>query len=223
MAFAATALIIGAPVPYTAGVIPGIVLAAGRSVRMGRAKALLPCGPGGVSFVHAVAAALCAGGAEEALVVGRPEDAELRGAVERLPVRARYVENPDADTGQLSSVLAGLAAADHPGVSGILLTPVDAPLITSATVAALVARFRTGAGPIVRASHQGRHGHPVLFGRAMFDALRHADPAVGARAVLRGHPEAVVEVEVGDPGVLLDVDTPEDYEALQRGNPSPES
>lgn len=209
--------------PYTAGMIPGIVLAAGRSVRMGRAKALLPCGPEGITFVHAVAAALCAGGAEEALVVGRPEDAELRGAVERLPVRARYVENPDADTGQLSSVLAGLAAADHPGVSGVLVTPVDAPLITAATVAALIARFRAGAGPIIRASHQGRHGHPVLFGRAMFDALRHAHPAVGARAVLRGHPEAVVEVDVGDPGVILDVDTPEDYEALQRGNPSPES
>ncbi len=183
---------------------------------MGRPKALLPCGGGGLTFVHRVAAALCGGGAEEALIVGRSEDEALRAEVQRLPVPARYIENPDADRGQLSSLLSGLGAADHPGVSGVLVTPVDAPLITAATVAALLVRFRSGAGPIIRAVHQGRHGHPVLFGRAVFDALRHADPSVGARAVMHAHATGVVNVETGDPGVVGDVDTPEDYDALPR-------
>ncbi len=200
--------------PYTATVIPAIVLAAGRSERMGRPKALLPCGPDGLSFVRRIATTLCQGGVVEALIVGRSDDEELRAEVERLTVPARYVENPDPDRGQLSSLLAGLDAADRPGVHGILVTPVDAPLITAASVAALVARFRSGAGPIVRAVCQGRHGHPVLFGRAVFEALRHADPAVGARSVVRAYADRVVEVETGDPGVVADVDTPEDYDAL---------
>jgi molybdenum cofactor cytidylyltransferase len=53
----------------------------------------------------------------------------------------------------------------------------------------------------------------VVFGRAVFDALRRADPATGAKAVVRAHP--VLDVEVDDPGVLLDIDTPEDYQALR--------
>ncbi len=194
--------------------IPAIILAAGRSERMGRPKALLPSGPGGWTFVRRVATTVCAGGAEEALVVGRPDDEALRTEVEQLAVRVRYVENPDADRGQLSSVLAGLAAADHPGVSAVLVVPVDAPLITASTVATLLARFRAGAGPIVRAVYQGRHGHPVIFGRAVFDALRRADPSVGARAVLRAYAAQVVDVETADPGVVGDVDTPADYQAL---------
>lgn len=202
--------------PYTARMIPGIVLAAGGSVRMGRPKALLRCGAGGLTFVHCAAAALCGGGAEEALVVGRPEDEALRAEVDAMPLRARYVENPAADSGQLSSVLAGLAAADRPGVSAVVVVPVDAPLIRPDTVAALVARFRAGGGAIVRAVHGGRHGHPVVFGRLAFDALRHADPSVGARAVLRAHAAWVVDVEVDDPGVLGDVDTPADYDGLPR-------
>jgi molybdenum cofactor cytidylyltransferase len=200
---------------YTASVVPGVILAAGRSERMGRPKALLPSGPDGSTFVRRLAVALCDGGVEEALIVGRPEDEALRAEVLALPVRARYVENPSADEGQLSSLLAGLSAADRPGVSGVLVAPVDAPLIAAATVAALLDEFRATRAPIVRAVHHGRHGHPVLFGREMFDALRHADPAVGARAVLRAHADRLVNVDVDDPGVLGDVDTPADYRALR--------
>jgi CTP:molybdopterin cytidylyltransferase MocA len=183
---------------------------------MGRSKALLPFGDGGDTFVRRLAVVLCEGGVEEALVVGRPEDELLRAEVEALDVRARYVENPKADEGQLSSVLAGLAAADRPGVRAILVTPVDAPLIVPATVAALLAAFRSSVAPVVRAVHLGRHGHPVIFSREVFEDLRHADPELGARAVLRAHAARVVDVEVADPGVLGDVDTPGEYDALRR-------
>jgi molybdenum cofactor cytidylyltransferase len=183
---------------------------------MGRSKALLPCGDRGDTFVRRLAMVLCEGGVEEALIVGRPEDDELRAEVEGLAVQSRYVENPRADEGQLSSVLAGLAAADRPGVRAILVTPVDAPMIAPATVAALLAEFRSSAAPIVRAVHVHRHGHPVIFSREVFEDLRHADPALGARAVLRAHAVRLVDVEVEDPGVLGDVDTPADYDALRR-------
>jgi CTP:molybdopterin cytidylyltransferase MocA len=181
-------------------------------MRMGRPKALLPCGPSGHSFVRRLAQALHDGGVDEVLVVGRVEDDTLRIEVEALPVPARYVENPGADGGQLTSVLAGLAVADRPGVTGLLVTPVDAPMIAFATVSTLIRTFRSTHAPVVRAVHNGRHGHPVIFARAVFAELRHADPSVGARAVVRAYAGRVVEVEVDDPGVIGDVDTPGDYE-----------
>jgi molybdenum cofactor cytidylyltransferase len=193
--------------------IPGVVLASGLSARMGRAKALLTLPGTTVTFVEAVVRTLLDGGAADALVVGRPDDQALRAEVDRLGGRARFVENPRADTGQLSSVLAGLNAADRPGTRAVLVIPVDLPLVAPATVRALLDAFATSPAPIVRATHHGVHGHPVVFGREVFEALRHASPALGARSVVHAHP--VLEVEVPDPGVLRDVDTPEDYDGLQ--------
>jgi molybdenum cofactor cytidylyltransferase len=193
--------------------VTGIILAAGRSSRMGRAKPLLTC-PDGRTFVHRLAASLCDGGVQATVVVGRPEDDPLRAEVAALGLPVRFVENPDADAGQLSSLLAGLRAADGAGVRAVLAAPVDAPLVASDTIAALLAVFGSTGAPIVRAVYNGRHGHPVLFSRAMFEDLRRADPAVGAKAVLRAHARAILDVEVDDPGVVADVDTPEDYRRL---------
>jgi molybdenum cofactor cytidylyltransferase len=195
--------------------IPALILAAGRSSRMGRAKALLPCGPDGESFVATLAAALARGGVPEIVVIGRPGDHALQAEVARVRTAipcVQYIENPDADAGQLSSLLAGLEAIDRTGVRGFLMIPVDVPLVSSRTVAALLAAFDETSGPIVRPVHRGRHGHPVIFARALFDELRRADPSIGARAVVRGH--AAAGVDVDDPGVLMDVDTPEDYERM---------
>jgi molybdenum cofactor cytidylyltransferase len=193
--------------------VVGIILAAGRSSRMGRSKALLTS-PDGRTFVHRLACAFCDGGLQEAIIVGRPEDAALQAEVATIAAPVRFAANADADAGQLSSLLAGLRAADGPGVSAVLVCPVDAPLIRGETVAALVAVFSSTGAPIVRAVHGGRHGHPVVFSRAMFDELRRADMAVGAKAVLRAHEHAIVNVDVDDPGAVSDVDTPADYRAL---------
>jgi molybdenum cofactor cytidylyltransferase len=182
---------------------------------MGRSKALLTIPSGAATFVAHLAATLLEGGAADALVVGRADDRALLDELERLPGAVRFVPNPNADTGQLSSVLAGLNAADRPGTSAILVTPVDLPLVSAATVSTLLAAFRAGSFPIARVTHGGRHGHPVVFGRSVFDALRHADAATGAKSVVRSHP--VLDVEVPDPGVLHDVDTPEDYARLNTG------
>jgi molybdenum cofactor cytidylyltransferase len=197
-------------------VIPGVILAAGLSSRMGRPKALLPVSPGGPTFVAHLSAALLFGGVADVIVVARPDDVALAAEVAGLGARVRVVLNPHADQGQLSSLLAGLNAADRPGVHGLLVTPVDAPLVRSDTVARLLSAFEVRGAPLVRATSGGRHGHPVIFGRAVFDALRHADPNIGAKAVVQTQASDVVDVEVDDAGVLDDIDRPEDYGRLVR-------
>lgn len=182
---------------------------------MGRSKALLRAGSGGALFVARAVAALHDGGACDVIVVCRSDDDELKGALGQLSMPVRVVENARADEGgQLSSVLVGLNVADRPGTTGVMILPVDVPLVTAATVRALIAAFDRTHAPIVRAVHAGRHGHPVIFARAVFDELRHADPSVGAKAVLRAHAAAIVDLEVPDPGAVEDVDTPEDYTRL---------
>jgi molybdenum cofactor cytidylyltransferase len=197
--------------------VPGLVLASGRSARMGRPKALLPCGPGGCSFLAKVVTTLTSGGITDIVVVGRAGDEGLKTELERLDggdSRLRYASNPNAEMGQLSSVVAGLSLADRPGVLGILVIPVDMPLVLPATVRQLLAIFNSTRAPIVRPVHQGAHGHPVIFSRVLFDQLRHADPSIGARSVVRAHADVIVDVEVADPGTITDVDTPEDYARL---------
>jgi molybdenum cofactor cytidylyltransferase len=192
-------------------VVPGAILASGSSRRMGRSKALLPAGAGGPTFVRRLADALRAGGIIDVLVVGRPEDSGLRAEVSALGEDVRFVENRHAEDGQISSIVAAVNVADHPGVHGLLAVPVDQPLITPASVATLLAAYLQTRPPIARATFRGRHGHPVVFGPAVFGELRRADRHVGARMVLRAHAGAILDVEVPDEGVVIDVDNPDDY------------
>ena len=189
--------------------ISAILLAAGASSRMGSPKALLRTG--NRTFVRAILETLRSAGVTDAVVVIRSGQPKVIAEIEATGF-ARHVLNPRPDDGQLSSLLAGLDAVDRDGVEGVLVTLVDVPLIGADAVRALIARARASDAAILRAVHQGRHGHPVLFKRAVFDALRSADPALGAKAVLQGH--AVDNVETGDPAVTEDVDTPEDYRRL---------
>jgi molybdenum cofactor cytidylyltransferase len=180
---------------------------------MGEAKALLPVGVGGPSFVSRLTAVFLEGGAADVIVVGRPDDPALAVEVERIATGAavRLVLNEHADRGQLSSLLVGVNAADKPGVTGVLVCPVDAPMILAASVRTLLAEFLSRRPLIARATHQGRHGHPVIFARRLFDDLRRADPSVGAKDVLRRNAAALIDVELDDPGVVQDIDGPDDY------------
>lgn len=195
--------------------IPGIVLSAGDSSRMGRPKALLPIGPKGESFLQRIARVLREGGAEEVIVVlGRDADL-VRAAMPLAPHEMRLIDNKNYEQGQLSSLLTGLRAADRPGVRAVLVTLVDVPLVSAETVRTLLdAYHRAGGAPIVRPTKQGRHGHPVIFDRALFQELRHADAATGARSVVHRHRTDMLEVEITDEGSFIDIDTPEDYERL---------
>lgn len=193
--------------------IPAVILAAGLSTRMGgRSKALLRL-PDGRTFVDRLVSTLTAAGVADIVVVlGHDADA-VRASLPSSPA-VRPVINADYRSGQFSSVLAGLAAAERPGVEAILLTLVDVPLVSQATVRAVVERFRATGAPIVRPVCGGQHGHPVLISRALFPLLRAADETQGAKPVVRAHVSVAGDVEVSDAHAFRDVDTPPEYAAL---------
>ncbi|MCX6552272.1 MAG: nucleotidyltransferase family protein [Acidobacteria bacterium] len=191
--------------------IVGIVLAAGASTRMGRPKALLPIGTD--RFVTRVCRTLVAGGISDIVIVAGPEADSVRDVTAEAGLAVRVVTNPRRDEGQLTSLLAGLAEADRPGVEGVLVHLVDSPLVTPATVRSVVDAFRHGQAAIVRPAVDGRHGHPVLFGRRLFDELRRSvHEPLGAKAVVRAHAAESCTVPVPDEGACRDIDTREDYE-----------
>jgi CTP:molybdopterin cytidylyltransferase MocA len=199
--------------------VPGIVLAAGRSARMGRPKAALRLGPDGPTFAAAAVAALRGGGIDRVVVVAGAHPEAVRDALAGVQ-GVELVVHPDWTSGQLSSLLAGLAVVDGPSVDAVAVTLVDVPLVRPATVAALVAAWRRSRAAVVRPAIGDRHGHPVILDRSTFAALRAAPLEVGAKAVIAAHRAAVLDLPVDDPGALRDVDTPGDYAALLAGVPA---
>ncbi len=199
--------------------ICAVVLAAGQSSRMGRPKALLRCAPTNDTFLVRIVRTVRDGGVSDVVVVGRPEDEALRAHAAGFLPPIEYVANPAPLRGQLSSLIVGIDCVEARGAGAVLVMPVDIPLVSARTIARVLAAAADSTALIVRATHDGRHGHPVLFRRAVFHALRAADAAVGAKAVLHSHAEQVLNVEVDDPGVLRDFDAPEDYERIFRLSP----
>jgi molybdenum cofactor cytidylyltransferase len=193
-----------------ASVIPAIVLAAGRSSRMGRAKATLPAGDGDTFLTRIVRTLLDAGVDDVIVVVGHDADL-IAGSFSESGLPARFVVNHDYDRGQLSSLVAGLNAIDRPGVAAALLTLVDVPLVSESTVRAVIDSYRRTHAPIVRPTSGDRHGHPLLIARSLFDALRAADPSAGAKPIVRTHASAAGDIAIEDEGAFLDVDTEEEY------------
>ena len=198
-----------------ATVIPAIVLAAGKSSRMGRPKGTLPL-DGGDTFVTRIVRTFAAAAIEDVIVVVGHDANAIVDAFSRTDLSATFVENPDYERGQLSSLLAGLRVVDRPGVVATLVTLVDVPLVGAATVRAVVGRYLATHAPIVRPVRGGDHGHPVLIDRSLFDSLRHADPRLGAKEVVRAHVSSLGDVEVDDDGAFTDIDTPVEYERLRQ-------
>jgi molybdenum cofactor cytidylyltransferase len=192
--------------------IPAIVLAAGKSTRLGRQKATLPLAAD--TFLSRIVRTFHdAGVSDVIIVVGHLAD-RITSSWSSASGGVRFVLNPNYESGQFSSLLAGLDALDMQTVSGALVTLVDVPLVSSATVRAVVDRYLTTHAPIVRPTRGTEHGHPVLIDRSLFDALRRADPLVGAKAIVRAHASQQGDVEIHDDGAFRDVDTVADYQRL---------
>lgn len=196
--------------------IAAVVLAAGLSSRMGgRPKGLLRFDDRDTFVSRIVRTFNEAGVGEVVVVVGHQGDA-VALEVEQSGLPARIVRNERYLQGQFTSVIAGVDAVDRDGVEGLLLALVDAPAFSAETVRALVERFEQTHAPVVRAVRGPLHGHPVLLGRVLCDALRHADPSSGAKPIVRAHVSHEGDVEVNDEGAFVDVDTPAEYAELPR-------
>jgi len=172
---------------------------------MGYPKPLLKVGD--ETFVAHLAAAMLPVVARLIIVVGAHADRVLPAITE--DPRITVVDNPDWVRGQLSSIKAGIRAL-APEVSAALIHLTDHPMVKATTFAAVVDAHRQSGKPIVIARHDGRRGHPVLFDRSMFTELLDAPEDQGARVVVNADASRIVYADVDDPGILLDLDTPED-------------
>lgn len=194
----------------------GVVPCAGASVRMGRPKALLPLE--GETFLARTVGALRGGGCEPVLVVVAEGDEPT--AREAAHAGARVLLNPDPGEGPITSLRLAIDALDD-DATGLVYLPVDHPLARADTVRVLLdAASATGAA-LTLPVHRGERGHPAVFGAALFVEL--LDPALegGARTVTYRHLEDALLVEVDDPGVLADIDTPEIYQEVIGTPPRP--
>ncbi|MBI2952447.1 nucleotidyltransferase family protein [bacterium] len=187
--------------------IYAIALAAGESRRMGAPKQLLPFGD--KTVLQAVVDRLLASRADGVLVVLGCRADEVRATLADRSVR--FALNPDYARGMLSSVQAGVAALP-PDARAALICLGDHPSVDPAVVDRVIeAHRRTGKGIVIPTS-SGRRGHPALVSLRYRDEILALCGEPGLKAVMRGHPEDTVEVEVGRPEILDDMDTPEDYQ-----------
>ncbi len=193
--------------------IAGIVLAAGRSARLGRPKQLLPYRRRPLLFW--ALAALAESGIDTLIVVLGHDAEAIRREVDLG--EARVVLNPHHAEGMSTSLQAGLAALDGDAdVQAAVVTVGDQPLLRSATFDALIEAYGESGAAIVAADYGGHQGTPMLLSRAVWPLARAIHSDRGARALLRDYPELVVTVPV-DPASAVDIDTWEDYETLTDG------
>lgn len=181
------------------------ILAAGESRRMGRPKALVPFE--GLTFVeHLLQATNHPRVGIVRVVLGA--NAESIQAELKLDQEI-VVVNQDWQQGQLSSIQSAIRSLPADQTAGLLLCPVDHPLISTQLVSRLIAEFDSDRKLIVVPTHQGRRGHPVIFHASLYAELLDASPNVGARQVVWAHPDAIAEIETDESGVILNLNDPE--------------
>lgn len=205
-----------APGHATVAPVAGLVLAAGRSTRMGADNKLLQPVRGEPLVRHAVKAQIASRAARVFVVVGHQE-AEVRAALEGLDVG--FVRNPAFADGLASSLKAGVAALPA-DVEGVVVSLGDMPNVTPGVIDRLAQAFadRPDAVAVVP-TLLGHRGNPVLLSRGLFSRVAGLWGDEGARRLLEAAGDAVEEVPLDDPAIAIDVDTPEALKALTGAGP----
>jgi molybdenum cofactor cytidylyltransferase len=206
--------------------IDALVLAAGESRRMGEPKQLLAWGTH--TIIEQIVETLISAPVDEIVVVlghcAEEVDARLAAAVNspsegpapRTRPLVRTVVNPDYRAGMLTSLQHGIRALDK-RTRAVFIVLCDQPQMKLSTLLTLRAAFESSGRGIVVPSHNMRRGHPLLIDlRKYREEILALDGAPGLQNVLRSHSGDILHVEFDDPGVLADLDTPEDYRQARR-------
>ncbi len=198
----------------------GVILAAGESSRMGTDKALLPWPPktseqfpSKDTFLSAAIRSLALSTDFILIVAGKNEPA-LAPIV--YANGASLVTNPDPSRGQFSSLQVGLHEVLNRGRDAAVVTLVDRPPVSAATVVVLRDAYESAPQAIwaVVPEFSGKHGHPYLLGRELMEKFLQAVPTASARDIEHRYQEHIQYVGVSDPFVALNINTPQDYAAL---------
>jgi len=205
-----------APGHGEAAAVAGIVLAAGRSTRMGAGNKLLQEVRGKPLVRHAVEAQIASRAAPVIVVTGHQQD-EVRAALAGLDVT--FVHNPAFTEGLAGSLKAGLAALPKEG-PGVVVSLGDMPNVTAGVIDRLAQAFADRPDALaVAPTLLGQRGNPVLLARKLFPEVAKLDGDQGARRLLDAAGDAVEEIALDDPAVALDIDTPEALRALTGQGP----
>ena len=197
----------------------GVILAAGESSRMGTDKALLPWPPQAVgqpskeTFLSAAIQSLTLSTDFVLIVTGKNQSALAPIAYAN---GASLVTNLDPSRGQFSSLQVGLHEVLNRGRDAAIVTLVDRPAVSNATILLLRDAYEAAPQNIwaIVPEFSGKHGHPYLLGRELIEVFLHAPPTASARDIEHRHQEHIQYVTVSDPFVALNINTPEDYAAL---------
>jgi molybdenum cofactor cytidylyltransferase len=184
-----------------------VVLAAGGSRRMGTQKLLLPFG--GSTIVETVVRAALEASLQGAVVVLGADEDRVREKLAPYPVT--FTVNADWERGMLSSVKTGFEALPERATAAVVMLG-DQPFVKPETIDELVARYRETRKGIVLPVHGGRRGHPVLIDAKYKAEIVALGPEGTLRDIVHAHAGEILEVEIDDPDILRDIDTPEDYE-----------
>jgi molybdenum cofactor cytidylyltransferase len=195
--------------------ICGIVLAAGRSRRMGEPKAFLRVGDR--TFLEHAIRVLEEGGCELVIVVTGPmnDESARQIAEDAAMLDAGIAVNPHAGSEQADSLRIALFALP-PETTAVVVAPVDVPGVSAALVRSVIQAWRHTNAPVAVPARDGRHGHPVLFDRRVFGELLRSELPEGARSVVHAHARDLAEVPVD--ALPADVDTPDDYRRWRDGS-----
>jgi len=193
--------------------IDSIVLAAGKGTRAGGPKALLRLN--NTTFVEYIINKLLHAPVARIIVVTRPEIFNEIKTI-ALSNRVLVILNSEDKGDQLSSIRVGLKHASDDS-TGFICWPVDIPMVKTGTIHSLITTSSSVNKNIILPKYNNKRGHPVIFKKNMYHALSSLCPAEsGARWLIHQYPREILELEVNDPGILLNVNTPEELALIHK-------
>ena len=186
--------------------ICALILAAGRSRRMGTQKLLMPLG--GRPVIARLADEILRSPVDQVFVVVGEDGPRIKAALPRRSIQ--FVTNPVAESEMLDSIRCGLRVMPKP-CTAVLVVLGDQPGLTAELAAKVIFAARPDQPDIVVPVANGRRGHPMLFSMCYADEVLHDYDRTGLRGLLEAHPDNVLEVEVSTPDIMEDMDVPDDY------------